>query len=117
MKKEFAVLVDYRADYSEGKKYSPVLIEAENIIEAMAVAEKQIDETVYLVKVLERKAGIEKADGCRKIKFEEVLVNRGHGWIIADPKHYENQATWNHVVSTSRAYSWEYWEIESVKWS
>ena len=116
MKKEFAVLVDHKAVYSNNEHYVPVMIEANDIVEAMTSAEKYMDETVYLIKILERKSGIEKAEGCKKIKFEEILVNRGHGWKKADAHHSESSSTWNHLVSTSKTFKWDAWEIESTKY-
>ena len=116
MKKEYAVLVDHKSEYSKNEKYEPVIIKVTALLEAMDEAEQYMNEKVYLIKILEREAGIEKAEGCKKIKFKEILVNRGHGWKKADAKNSESSSTWNHVVSASRSFTWEYWEIASTVW-
>lgn len=116
MKKEYAVLIDNKAEFSKNEIYEPFIIKATNAIDAMSEAEKYFDEKVYLIKILERKAGVEKADGCKRIRFEEILVNRGHGWKKADAEHFENSSIWMRFVSLSKKYNWTAWEIEYTNW-
>ena len=117
MKKEFAVLVDHKSEFSKNENYRPVMIEANDILDAMDAAEKFMDETVYLIKILERKTGVEKFGGYKRVQFEEILVNRGHGWKKADVQHYENASTWNRDTSTIKSFGWTEWSIAFTKWS
>lgn len=113
MKKEYAVLIDHKAAYGNDN-YHPFMIEATDVITAMNIAETYMDETVYLIEVLEKVSGTIKGEGCKKVEFEEILTNRGRGWHSSDAKHGESRSIWNRVRNSSRDFAWEYWEIKSI---
>ena len=110
MKKEYAVLIDRKASYGHDP-YQPFMVDAKDVITAMNIAETYMDETVFLVKVLEKSSGTSTADGYKAVEFREVMVNRGRGWHSADKNHGESTAYWNRCRSLKRDSDWEYWNI------
>ena len=108
---EYILVIDWKAEkrkpYSDPFTYK--LLSAKNIFEAMNEAEKKIDDTVYLVKLLQKTSKIdneEQPDESLGIIYSAVLCNRKNGWHTNDYDHGEGRfeatynPTWNYSPIT-----------------
>jgi len=99
---EYMLVIDWKAEKRTemNDPFTYKLLNATNVFEAMNEAEKEIDETVYLVKLLQKTGEIDKEDGEEAtlgIIYSAVLCNRTNGWHTNDYDHGEGrfEATYN----------------------
>lgn len=94
---EYMVMIDWKAEKRNDHPYEPFgykLLNAANIFEAMEEAEDLIDETVYLVKLLQKTGEIDMENGENDslgIIYKAVMVNRTNGWHTNSYKHGEGR--------------------------
>ena len=80
MKNEYAVLIDYKVGKGEDKAYEPFMIEVTDVISAVEVAGLYMNDSVYMITVLESRGKKIKEDDYKVQRFVEILTNRGEGW-------------------------------------
>lgn len=89
---KYMVVIDWKALCREPFHYE--LLKAETVYEAMNEAESFMDETVYLIKLLEKTDRIDEEEGAENslgIIYNAVLTNRHNGWHVNDYAHSERK--------------------------
>lgn len=99
---EYMLVIDWKAEKREQMlaPFTYKLMNAADVFEAMNEAERHIDDTVYLVKLLKKTGKIdneEKPEEALGIIYSAVLCNRKNGWHTNDYDHSEGrfEATYN----------------------
>ena len=93
---KFMVVVDWKMEKREAscEPFHYELLKAETVYEAMNEAESFMNETVYLIKLLEKTDRIDEEDGAENslgIIYSAVLTNRHNGWHVNDHAHSEGK--------------------------
>ena len=94
---EFILVIDWKAEKRESmsEPFTYLLLDAKTIPEAMNEAEKRIDDTVYLVKLLQKTGELEdeeiEAGYSLGIIYKAILANRKYGWHTNDYSHSEGR--------------------------
>ena len=85
---KYMLFIDWKTEHRPTyKAFDYILMNSKNLIEAMNEAEAHIDETVYLVKVLEKTEEVDELG----IIYSAVLANRKNGWHTNDLDHSEGK--------------------------
>lgn len=99
---EFMMVIDWKAEKRDamGEPFTYKMMKAADVFEAMNEAERHIDDTVYLIKILKKTGALDndgKPEECLGIIYSAVLCNRKNGWHTNDHKHSEGrfEATYN----------------------
>ena len=94
---EFILVIDWKAEKRDALSapFTYLLMDAKTIPEAMSEAEKHIDDTVYLVKLLEKTGELDSEEiengGSLGIIYKAILANRKNGWHCNDYDHCEGR--------------------------
>ena len=99
----YMLVIDWKAEKRQAMPYEPFhyeLLNASSIFEAMNEAEAKLDDTVYLMKLLENTGDIDREEGEENtagIIYHAVMTNRHNGWHCNDYSHGEGrfEATYN----------------------
>lgn len=88
---KYMVAIDYRACYRP-MTIDYKMIEAKDILEAMAIADKLFDEdTVYLLNIMEKTGEVQENEF---LVYEDKLTSRRRGnWHLTDAEHSEQPFT------------------------
>lgn len=108
---EFMLVIDWKAEKRKEMldPFTYKLLNATNVFEAMDEAEQVIDDTVYLVKLLQKTGKIdneEQPEESLGIIYSAVLCNRTNGWHTNNYAHGEGRfeatynPTWNYSPIT-----------------
>ena len=82
---KYLVAIDWNACHSSSIDHKP--IEADDIFEAMRIADKIFDENVYLLAILEKTSEIFENEF---IVYADKLTSRSRGnWHLSDAEHGE----------------------------
>lgn len=92
--KKFTIYTD-----NKSMTYSYELIEANDIVEAMEIADKMWNENVYLMRIMTKVGKIEKEEDYKVERYEATLCRRNFGWYKNDKNHYETTHVAKHCIA------------------
>lgn len=95
---KYMISIDYRACYKP-MTIDYRMIEAENILDAMRIADKFFDkETVYLMTIMEKTGEVQDNEF---LVYEDKLTSRNRGnWHLTDAEHSEQPFTKTYHVES-----------------
>lgn len=100
--KRFAIYTDTR-----DMNYSYTAIDANDIVEAMEIADKMWNENVYLMRIMSKVGKIEKEEDYKVERYEATLCRRSHGWY----RNTEENSETKHIAKRCIAKNCEWFEI------
>ena len=89
---KYIAIIDYKSNCKKG--FGHVVLNSQNLLDAMNEAETLMNDTVYLVDIAEKSGKTEKINDCKETPFTAIIRNRGNGWHCCDDKHGERPVTW-----------------------
>lgn len=96
--KKFVICTDYKAQKGKGLEYT--MIEAEDAIEAMSIADSRWTDDIYMMQIMKQDGKtvrqVKGRNGFSTTDFTAVLARRSFGWHNNDAEHSEapHRARW-----------------------
>lgn len=103
---KFALYIDYKTKNNQSR-YEYKVLEAKTLEEAIAEAENEWNDTIYLAQIMKKVGKIEKVESnIKQETFEAILCKRSNGWHLNDTKNGESKH-FAHRVFTK---DWDYFK-------
>lgn len=106
--KNFVICTDYKAGRHPEIALLYEAVKAENIVEAMEIADSKWNDDVYLMQIMEKVGKVEKEEDYKVERYEAKLCRRSNGWHPNKKAYSEME----HFVKRCIAKCGEWWETK-----
>ena len=74
--------IDYKASKGNYRGWDYVMLDAKHLADAMAEAEKYMNDNVYLMRVMRQDGKAERIGSATETRFKAIIERRSGGWNI-----------------------------------